>query len=78
LHSSNSGGGGEIEDELARLRRENEVLKQSLIMSKQKQQLLQMNQRGITTMQVPPSSSGEMSSGAQALIGMIQTANPYQ
>jgi hypothetical protein len=64
LHSSNSGGGGEIEDEIARLRRENEVLKQSLIMSKQKQQLLQMNQRGITTMQVPPSSSGEMSSGA--------------
>ena len=54
------------------------MLKQSLIMSKQKQQLLQMNQRGITTMQVPPSSSGEMSSGAQALIGMIQTANPYQ
>lgn len=78
LHSSNSGGGGEIEDEIARLRRENEVLKQSLIMSKQKQQLLQMNHRGIATMQVPPSSSGEMSSGAQALIGMIQTANPYQ
>lgn len=30
-------------------------------------------------MQVPPSSSEELSSGAQALMGMLQsTANPYQ